>query len=204
MLIGSLDKSLASVDASQLVAHSELVHMNHEAKRINNSLVQLLTLYKLGHNIYPFDPQPIHLDEFLQGIVAQYAQLLKFHEINFDIHVNPQLYGYFDEDLVSGVIANALNNAMRFTHDRIHISATENSGKLELRIEDNGSGYPAQILQEWDNHIRGVNFQDGSTGLGLYFSAMVAGMHHNHEHTGELKLENGGSLNGACFILRLP
>ncbi len=58
MLICGLEKALASVEATKLSTHAELMQMNHEAKRINNNLIQLLTLYKLGQKIYPFDPNP--------------------------------------------------------------------------------------------------------------------------------------------------
>lgn len=204
MLIVGLDKALASIEITQLTAHAELVQMNQEAKRVNNNLVQLLTLYRLGHNTYPFDPQPIHLNDFLYAIVAPYGKLLKFHGINLEVNVSPELYGYFDEDLISGVIGNALNNAMRFTRDHIQITAIKNNEVLELRIEDNGNGYPTQVLQKNGDHTHRVNFQEGSTGLGLTFSTMVARLHHNQGRAGELKLENSRSLKGACFILRLP
>lgn len=64
MLIGGLEKALASAEATQLSTHAELMQMNHEAKRINSNLIQLLTLYKLGQKIYPFDLQSFCLDEF--------------------------------------------------------------------------------------------------------------------------------------------
>lgn len=204
MLICGLEKALAAADSTKLSTYAGLVQMNHEAKRINSNLIQLLTLYKLGQKIYPFDPQSIGLDDFLQAVVAQYVELLKSHGINLQVHADPGLYWYFDEDLISGVIGNALNNAMRYTRDRINIIARENNGKLELRIEDNGEGYPVQILQESVDNMRSIDFQGGSTGLGFYFSAMVARMHHNRGRLGELKLENGSSLGGACFVLYLP
>ncbi len=204
MLICGLEKALASVEATKLSTHAELMQMNHEAKRINNNLIQLLTLYKLGHKIYPFDPQSVCLDDFLHVMVVQYSESLKFHGINLEVLATPGMYWYFDEDLISGVIGNALNNAMRYTRDCIRIIAEEHEGKLELRIEDNGNGYPNEILQESDDYVRNVDFQGGSTGLGFYFSAMVARMHHHQGCLGELKLENGGSLRGACFVLRLP
>lgn len=102
-------------------------------------------------------------------MVAQYRELLKFRAITLEVRVNPELYWYFDEDLISGVIGNALNNAMRYTRDCIYIIAEEDEGKLVLRIEDNGHGFSSQILQECDDCARGVDFQGGSTGLGFYF-----------------------------------
>lgn len=204
MLIGGLDKTLAAADSENLAAYSELVQMNHEIKRINSNLIQLLTLYKMGEEIYPFDPQSVCVEDFLHSLAAQNSELIKSHGIALEVHVDPALYWYFDEDLISSVIGNALNNAMRYTNDCICLIANENKGMLELRIEDNGSGYPAAMLQESIDNLRGIDFQGGSTGLGLYFSAMVARMHRNHEQLGEVMLENGGSLGGGCFVLQLP
>lgn len=204
MLINGLEKTLASADSASLSAYAELVQMNHDAKRINNNLIQLLTLYKLGQQTYPFDPESVCLDDFLHAMAAQNMELLKSHGIGLKVDVDPGLYWYFDEDLVSGVIGNALNNAMRYTRDCICLIARENEGVLELRIEDNGGGYPTSMLQESVDNMRGVDFQGGSTGLGLYFSAVVARLHHNHHRLGEVRLENGGSLEGGCFVLSLP
>ncbi len=204
MLIGGLEKALATADSENLTTYNELVHMNHEAKRINSNLIQLLTLYKLGQQIYPFDPQSICVEDFLHSLAAQNSELLKSHGIALEIHADPALYWYFDEDLISGVIGNALNNAMRYTHDCISLIANNNNGVLELRIEDNGAGYPPSMLQESVDNMRGVDFQGGSTGLGLYFSSVVARLHQNHGQLGEVMLENGGSLEGGCFVLNLP
>lgn len=204
LLLSGLEKTLGSPEAAKLSTYSELIQVNYEAKRIHNQLVQLLAVYKLGQKIYPFDPQYICLADFLSALHDQYAGLLRVNDIALEIDADLDLYWYFDEDLVSGVIGNAINNAMRYTRDRIVIGAEELDKKLVLRIEDNGSGYPCQLIRQQDNLARGVNFHEGNTGLGFYFSTLVARMHRNHGYVGELELQNGGSLGGACFILRLP
>lgn len=204
MLIDGLDKTLAAADSENLTVYSELVQMNHEIKRINSNLMQLLTLYKLGEEIYPFDPQSVCVEDFLHSLAAQNSELLKSHGIALEIRADPALCWYFDEDLINGVIGNALNNAMRYTRDCIRLIANKNKDMLEIRVEDNGTGYPAVMLQESVDNKRGIDFQGGGTGLGLYFSAMVARMHGNHGKLGEVMLENGGSLAGGCFVLQLP
>lgn len=204
MLLGSLEKTLASADVRKLSTHTELVRVNEEARRVNNNLAQLLTLYKCGQRIYPFDVQYICLKDFLSGIVAQYSELLRFREITLEAHVTPELHWYFDEDLVSAVIGNAINNAIRYTRDRICIYAEEKEGQLLLRIEDNGCGYPVAMLRDTNDFMRRIDSLKDNTGLGFYFSTMVARMHQNHGRYGKLKLENGGFMNGACFIVSLP
>jgi signal transduction histidine kinase len=102
------------------------------------------------------------------------------------------------------VISHALNNATHYTKDKLLLSVKEEGGELVIRVEDNGSGYPSSVLEAGDAVSKGVDFASGSTGLGLYFSSMVAKLHKNCGKTGGIFLENGGNLGGSCFILRLP
>ncbi len=204
LLISGLEKVLSSVDPNSFPAFDDLAQMTYETKRINSNLIQLLTLYKVGQEIYPFDPQPIRLGDFLDTIRAQSEDLIRSQGIALEFVADADLYWDFDEDLVTGVIGNAFNNAIHYTRDRVRLSATESANGLELRIEDNGGGYPSRMLQESVDCMRGVDFKGGSTGLGIYFSAIVARMHRHRGRSGEVRLENGGKLGGGCFILQLP
>lgn len=204
MLIGGLQKALASVNPESFPGHADLAQMTYEAKRINNNLVQLLTLYKVGQQIYPFDPKEICVAEFLQGIADQAGGVFKSRNVELEVASDPDLYWFFDEDLIAGVIGNAFTNAVRYTRDRVRLSARVSDGSLEIRIEDNGRGYSAEMLEQGREPLRPVDFETGSTGLGLYFSAVVARMHRNRGRSGEIHLENGGETCGGCFLLRLP
>ncbi|HEY1231004.1 MAG TPA: ATP-binding protein, partial [Ramlibacter sp.] len=88
------------------------------------------------------------------------------------------------------------------------LAIREIDGWLELRVEDNGPGYPPALLKAGAIATRevagGVNFLTNSAGLGLYFSSEVAKMHRHRGRSGSLRLENGGAYGGGCFVLRLP
>ncbi len=91
LLLSGLEKTLGSPEAGKLSTYSELIQVNHEAKRIHNQLVQLLAVYKLGQKIYPFDPQYICLADFLSALNDQYAGLLRMHDIALDINADADL-----------------------------------------------------------------------------------------------------------------
>lgn len=204
LLIRGLEQILASSDEQAFPGRHDLAQMTYEAKRINSNLIQLLTLYKVGEQIYPFDPQSTSLNDFLHNIAAQNTELLKSQGVTLECDCPPDLYWELDEDLIAGVIGNAFTNAIHYTRDRVRLTAAEVDGELELRIEDNGKGYPSRMLRESVDSMRGVDFQGGSTGLGLYFSAVAARLHRQGGRHGEIRLENGGPLGGGHFILRLP
>ncbi|HEX5392163.1 MAG TPA: HAMP domain-containing sensor histidine kinase [Rhodocyclaceae bacterium] len=204
ILVDGLERMLGNPVLEGLEERRDVVHMVYETKRINSNLMLMLTLYKVGNHMYPFDPQPQSIEDFLSAIAAQNKPLLDNRNIELALECDDNLFGNFDEDLVAGVIGHAVNNAIHYTRDKIRLAIQQVDGWLEIRVEDNGTGYPPRMIQEGVDAMRGVDFSSGSTGLGLYFSAVVAKMHRHRGIQGEIFLENGGAYGGGCFVLRLP
>jgi len=206
VLSGTLENLLVQAQPGQEPqGYPQMAHMLYQTRRLNDNLMQLLALYKdLGKPDYPFDPRPVQLGELVQQVADQGRVLLQSKQIALDLDYDPEAIGTFDEDLVIGVLAHAINNAVRYTRDRIRLSIKESDGWLEFRVEDNGMGFPPSMLEAGAAVGKGVNFLTNSSGLGLFFSNEVARMHRHRQRNGSIALENGGVLGGGCFILRLP
>jgi signal transduction histidine kinase len=201
VLIRFLDDNITKLEPA---AQREAAPMLYEVQRVNDNLLQMLAIYKVGNEFYPFDLAENSIGEFVREVADQTKSLLDYLGITLDIDCDEDLYWYFDHELVAGVVAHALNNASHYTKDKLRLVAKEVDGELVIRVEDNGVGYPKPVLEAGDAVNKGVNFASGSTGLGLYFSSMVAKLHQNRGKTGTMQLENGGAFGGGCFILRLP
>ena len=201
VLIKFLKTSITELDHD---AQRRAAPMLYEAQRVNDNLIQILAIYKVGNQFYPFDLTENQIDDFVQGIVEQNRNLLEYLGVELSTDFDEGLSWYFDRELVSGVISHALSNASRYTKGKLKLSAKEENGELVIRVEDNGSGFPASVIEAGDAVSKGVNFSSGGTGLGLYFSSMVAKLHKNRGKSGAMLLENGGEYGGGCFILRLP
>lgn len=209
VLCGTLENLLGHEANQDNPAFPHMAHMLYETKRLNNNLIQLLALYKdLGKSAYPFDCQAQLLDDFVTQVYAQTKVLLKSKNIEYEVKFPAEEVCYFDEDLILGVVGHAINNAVHYTNSKILLEMSEQDGYLEIRVEDNGRGYPAAMLESGNAALTGgragVSFATNSTGLGLYFSAEVAKMHRNRGRVGHVRLENGGTLGGGCFVLALP
>ncbi|MFC5459665.1 sensor histidine kinase [Massilia niabensis] len=216
VLSGTLEGLLGD-GAGQNGAHGEarsetygqMAQMLYQTRRLNDSLMQLLALYKqVGTPAYPFDVQPIEAGELAAQVVALGRVLLAARDISLDLDVEANLVWHLDEDLIVGVVSHAVNNAVHYTRDRIRLSLRRNGELLDIRVEDNGAGYPQPLLEAGAAALTGmdsgVDFHGNSAGLGLYFSREVARMHRHRGRTGSVRLENGGVLGGGCFILSLP
>ena len=213
VLSGTLENLLAGpapeADAAGHNSYVEMAQMLYQTRRLNDNLIQLLALYKdVGKPGYPFEPVPQRISELVEQAVGQVKVLLHSRGITLDVEFPPGLIWTLDEDLIIGVLVHAINNAIRYTQDRLRLSVVVDGDYLELRVEDNGSGFPPAMLEAgvsaMNTQRAGVNFISNSSGLGLYFSSEVAKMHKHRQRSGSIALENGGTLGGGCFVLRLP
>lgn len=213
VLSGTLESLLAAGHANDAPdpAYLQMAQMLYQTKRLNDNLIQLLALYKqVGKPGYPFDLQPQLVSQLIDQVVDQEKVLLTSKGITLQTDCPPGLIWTLDEDLVIGVLAHAINNAIRYTRNTIRLSVREVDGVLEWRVEDDGEGYTEALIEAGASAMdglrnnAGINFATNSTGLGLYFSSEVAKMHKHRGKSGSIALENGGALGGGCFILRLP
>ncbi|TFW18238.1 sensor histidine kinase [Duganella callida] len=209
VLSGTLENLLAAQQPSDAPEYGQMAHMLYQTKRLNDNLIQLLALYKdVGKPGYPFDPAPHSVRELVELVSGQTKVLLQSRGVAMETDYPPDAIWTLDEDLVIGVLVHAINNAIRYTRDRIRLAIRIDGDYLEVRVEDNGLGFPDSMLQAGADAMKPqraqVNFLNNSSGLGLYFSSEVAKMHKHRQRSGSIALENCGAPGGGCFILRLP
>jgi K+-sensing histidine kinase KdpD len=204
--VNALEKMAIDAQArSDLEAFKSLVGVIAQSHRMNANLIQLLSLYKFGKAIYPLDITEQSVSDVINETLMQTRSMLDLTGISMDVHCDSNCYWYFDRDLITGVLLNAVNNAFNYTQDKIRIAACITDGFLSLRVEDNGRGYPDNMLNREGLTVnKSINFLSGSTGLGFYFSSQVAKLHKNNGQCGALTIENGGAYGGGCFVVKLP
>jgi len=173
MLLGSLADISSECEGVNCSIKKELSRIRHEGQRVNHDLIQLLTLYKIDQSQYYLNIEEVNIYDYLEEILLEYKYLLNDRGIDISLQCDVTLSGFFDAELVSGVLKTIINNAYQYAHDKILMSAESINGFIKLTIADNGKGYPPRMLFEQSLHKTTSNFGTGSTGLGLYFSSQV-------------------------------
>jgi signal transduction histidine kinase len=203
MVLNTLE-DMSSDPNSALAGDPKAVILQLEARRANNDLIQLLTLYKFDNGQLSTHMVEHNLEDFLEEIVVDHRALSAARGIEIAYQADPYLSAYFDEDLLRGVLNNAIGNAERYTQDRILLVAQERENYLVIGVEDNGAGFPQAMLDMLPDMASSESFSRGRTQLGLYFSHQVAEVHRNGERHGRITLDNNSSLGGGCFSVWLP
>ncbi|MDK9559671.1 HAMP domain-containing sensor histidine kinase [Marinobacter sp. M216] len=202
MLLNSLDELRADYDKAPNDS-SRFNTLQYEAERMHNDLVQLLGIYRLGEEKLSAHIEEHFVPDFLSAHLARHTPLL--NGLGIECHIEAQdINGFFDVDLLTGVLNNTINNALRYTRSRIRLTAEERNGYLVIGVEDDGEGYPESMQHSGTLNFRSLDFDNGSTSLGLFFASSIARLHCEGERTGSIKLHNGSSLGGGVFEIWLP
>jgi signal transduction histidine kinase len=205
LLLNTTDEVLTQCSLAACPSFSLLAHLQYESKRVSNNLIQLLTLYKMDKAQLTLNIDYHDIGEFIEEIVLYNKPLLDSRGINLEIQNPDNLFWFLDKDLISGVINNVLNNAFRYTHDRIKITTLKDErGFLVIQIEDNGPGYPEHMINTIPDSPMKTSFLTGGTGLGLYFAYSVVKLHQDKGRVGYILIMNNPDHGGGCFNIYLP
>ncbi len=203
MVINRLDEVVAEMP-SDANDSAKITSIQQEAKRLNNNLIELLTLYRMENERIAPVIDEVDVMSFLQESMAENQSAANATGIDIGCNCSDDLIGYFDEGLVHGIINNLIGNALRYTQSKIELSASEQDGYLVISVEDDGSGFPEQMLKAQEAEINSNGIADGRTLLGIHFANLVTKMHKNKDKTGYIQLSNNGKLKGGCFSIYLP
>jgi two-component system sensor histidine kinase BaeS len=109
-----------------------------------------------------------------------------------------------DEDRLSRVVANLLENAARYTQAgaQVHVALRREGNKALLVVEDSGPGVPAELLPRLFERFFRVessrNREQGGSGLGLAICRSVV-----EAHGGSI-VANASPLGGLRIEVRVP
>jgi signal transduction histidine kinase len=203
MVINRLDEVVDELP-TELNESSKITGIQQEAKRLNNNLVELLTLYRMENERIAPVIDEVDVQNFLQESIAENRSAATASGVSLGCDCSDGLIGYFDEGLVRGIINNLIGNALRYTGKQIALSATEQDGYLVISVEDDGAGFPEPMLRAQEAEVNSNDLADGRTLLGIHFANLVARMHKNRDKTGFIQLGNDGELKGGRFSIYLP
>ncbi len=182
----------------------EFQKLEFEANRMNSSLMQLLILYKIDASLFNLNIDEYPVIDILTDTESQQSALLSLSPIELSIECDQDQLCYCDNTLITSAISTIVNNAQRYCQNKVLMSSYIEEGYTVFSIEDDGAGYPDNLLAFSANKNTLIDLTSGNTGLGLFFAATIAGMHTNGEKRGFINTDNNSRLGGARFRLYLP
>ncbi len=144
----------------------------------------------------------VDLEHLVEENIANHRFITGFDNIKFDLANLEVKELMTDKMRLKIILNNLISNAIKFSKDyadtRIRISSKRIKEMVEITVEDNGCGIPAEFQDKvFDMFFRGSHKNYGS-GLGLFIASEAS-----KQLNGELKVESELG-EGSRFILRIP
>ena len=120
-----------------------------ESRRLERLVGDLLDLAKLEARTFSFHPRPIDLGEVVTDTADGFGPAARAYDISLTVDARPdQLTVDADPDRLAQVVANLVENAMKFASTRIVVRIEEapEGGGNRIVVEDDGPGIAASDL----------------------------------------------------------
>jgi signal transduction histidine kinase len=111
-------------------------------------------------------------------------------------------YWFFDRELVSMVLHNALHSALVYARGAVTLEFQIDAGYLGLSVLDDAGAFPPEVLCEAPPRVERGELNGNA--LGIHFARLVAASHAAAGRRGRIELANRAGGAGTRFTLWLP
>ncbi|MBI5417509.1 PAS domain-containing sensor histidine kinase [Candidatus Poribacteria bacterium] len=176
--------------------------MENSIKRQENTISNILDLYRLESGVRKYKCEPIRMDLFLEEILVDYRQMLEAHNViiekKFDnITINS------DKEMLTHVFSNLINNAIKFRNQifspKICIYLEKTVNECIVKIVDNGIGISQNELKKVFERFYQHSASAEGSGVGLAITKMII-----EGLSGDVWVESEGENKGTTAFIKLP
>ena len=203
--IRSFSELLLAYEDDPEVQKEFLRIISTESERLTRLVNDVLDISRIeaGHMDWKMDS--IEVSELLSDLGRTFAPLITLADLSFDVHIDenlPRVYG--DRDRLHQVIANLLNNAMKFTRrgGTIVLRGERTDGEIRISVTDTGIGVAStdqeRIFEKFQQVGDTLTDKPRGTGLGLAICRDIV-----EHHQGRLWVDSTPGM-GSTFSVALP
>lgn len=179
-ILGNLDYALEEIPPTEGSLREALLDSKAAARRMLRLLANMLDVGRMETNRLTLHQRPVELQSLLGSVAKMRSSQAQSRAIELHVEVPTALAVVADEDILTRVVENILDNALRYTPrgGRIRFSGTAQSGRVCVRIGNNGPAVPAAMRETvFDKYAQGGQGKPMNLGLGMYFCRLAAAAH---------------------------
>lgn len=194
--------SMNKASADEAEHFSEMIMQ--EGKRMGRLIDDMLTLSSSDSTHFPINKTNVELDTLILSAYEKFEPLALKKNISLDFILPDTLSTPYscDRERIEQVLSILLDNALSYTPEngRVCLSLSETSGRITIRVADNGIGIPdseKESIFERFYRCDKAHKDKKHFGLGLCIAQEIV-----HMHKGKIRVEDtpGG---GTTFVVML-
>ena len=177
-----------------------------ESRRLTALINNILDFSKIESGLKVYELMPVDIEEVVRSVLETFKVRLRHSgfEIDFRGPSSPLSKIQVDRDAIRQVIANLVDNAVKYSGDsrKIQVGLERQADRVVMTIEDHGIGISsaeqAKIFERFHRVATGLVHEVRGSGLGLSIVEHVV-----RTHGGEVKVESELGV-GSVFSIDLP
>jgi two-component system sensor histidine kinase BaeS len=137
-----------------------------EARRLERLVGDLLALATLEARRFTLQPETVDVAATAGGAAAGFLPAAAELGLTITVDGSEPLYAVADPDRLAQVMANLIENALRYARSGVSIQTGAGPAGAEIRVSDDGPGISASDLPKVFDRIYGARRQPDGTGAG--------------------------------------
>ena len=191
---------LVKIAESETERQDAVAQLHRGIERAIRLVGQMLTIARLDPQQALPEVLPMDLQEVAESVCADLAPLALQRGHTLELHAEPGLPPLLgNADMVSMLISNLVDNAIRYTQPGGHIlvNVHREDKAICVRVEDDGPGIPAHLRERvFERFYRVADADQAGTGLGLAICQRIAAL-----HGATIRLQAGANGMGTCALV---
>lgn len=191
-----LEKSIEKKSLTGEVLQTTIRNMTEAVKRLERYVDCVKDIQKMED--IEIKAEFYDLKDFISGMAKDFGVLAKQHNKHFEIHdFSKSLLIETDKDMLSKVLENVFDNALRFSVDKIILTIEETADYFYITVQDDGVGFQLEELHLATSAFYSSSVNGGKFGIGLTICKILC-----EKLGGVLNLENNAD-HGAKVIIKI-
>jgi two-component system OmpR family sensor kinase len=155
-----------------------------ETDRLAQLAEDLLVLARSDQGRLPLRREPVSVYDVLSGVAARFGRRAEEAGRAIEVDAVDGLVVPADAVRLEQALGNLIENALRHGEGSIRLRAVEANGQVELHVQDEGGGMPAEFApRAFERFTRADHSRAGAgAGLGLAIAQLIATAHGGSAH----------------------
>ena len=171
------------------------------AQRIEAMSLDVLDVSRMEDGTFPLASKPVGLHQLVKKTIRRHSMRAREEELTLELgYVDDRLLVIVDPSVVTRVLDNLVDNALRYTNPngQVMVTAQQRGNSAEITVRDTGPGIaPADRDRIFDQGFQVGSKSSRHHGIGLYFCRLAV-----EAHGGTIRVE--GQSGDNRFIINLP
>lgn len=179
-----------------------LMDCAEESERMTTMLNTLMDISEAETGVMKLALEKVNYSSLVSEVVELYQYVAEDKGVTIGTELPDKIEGYADTNRMRQVVANLIDNAIKYTNrgGQVEVNATRVDDEISISIKDNGVGIsPDDLPRIFDRLYRGDKSRS-RRGLGLGLSLVKAVV---HAHGGRIEVQSQVE-KGTQIVLYLP